>query len=139
MPMLVTDIGAAGERVKRHGYGWTVPVDYTGAQMSDCVFQILENKAEYDEKRRVVTEFSEITLDEMASNYRNLYKDFVKEFSSKEPYNTTQIFRGLGIAKGMREKPYQMIPAEDSGVSTEVTADWIILLDKVMRKLKRGR
>jgi len=139
MPMLVTDIGAAGERVKRHGYGWTVPVDYTGAQMSDYVLQILEDKVGYEEKKQIVTSFSEITLREMTSKYRNLYREFAKGFSSKDLYDASLIFRGLGVAKGMREKPYQMIPAEESQVSTEVTADWIILLDKVFKKLKRGR
>ena len=47
VPVFVTDIGATGERVRRHGYGWTVPVDDSGEQMYEKLVSVLEDEAEF--------------------------------------------------------------------------------------------
>lgn len=136
-PVLATDMGASGERVKRHGYGWTVPVGYTGAKISEYVLQILEDEKGYAEKKHIITAFQEISLKEMAEQYKSLYDENFKPFTEENSYDTELIFKGLGIPMGMKNKPYQMILAESSKISSEVTAEWIILVDKIIKKLKR--
>lgn len=106
VPVFVTDIGAAGERVKRHFYGWTVPVDYTGEQMSEYLLQILENQREYNSKKEAVTCFNEISLDEMAEEYRKIYGIYQRDEAITSEFDTTLIFKGLGIANGVRNTPH---------------------------------
>lgn len=108
VPVMVTDIGAAGERVRKHYYGWTVPVDYTGEQMSKYLLQILQDKREYIVKKEIATCFKEITLKDMTSHYKHLYNLYDKEYQSKEKYNAEKIFEGLGISCGKRHTPYQI-------------------------------
>ena len=116
IPVLVTDIGAAGERVKRHGYGWTVPVDYTGVQMSDYLYGILSDSKEYLSKKEIVRCFKEISLKEMADKYVALYHTYEKPFSIKEAFDTAFIYKGLGMPDGIRNTPYQLV----SGGSTDI-------------------
>lgn len=106
VPVLVTDIGAAGERVKRHCYGWTVPVNYTGKQMCDVLLQILQDEKEYIVKKEIVTCFDEISLREMTGHYKHLYNLNCKSFENKQAYDVFKIYKGLGISLGKRHTPY---------------------------------
>lgn len=112
VPVMVTEIGAAGERVKRHCYGWTVPVEYTGAQISELLWSVLENKHEYIVKKEIVSTFNEITIDAMAQQYKKLYNEKAKIFVSDEDFDVKAIFNGLGISLGMRHTPYLLYNSE---------------------------
>lgn len=126
VPVFVTDIGAAGERVKCHLYGWTVPVDFSGAQMGELLLQILENQREYIVKKEIVTCFNEITLHEMAEAYRNIYGAYQREESIKLDFDTVQIFKGLGIADGVRNTPYLLrnISSNNEELYQEMQGVW---------------
>jgi glycosyltransferase involved in cell wall biosynthesis len=108
VPVFVTDIGASGDRVKRHQYGWTVPVDYTGEQMSAYLLQILENRSEYALKKKIVTEFQEITFSEMAETYKNIYQVFQCENPKEADFDRVLIFKGLGMENGAKNTPYML-------------------------------
>lgn len=115
IPVLATAIGASGERVKRHGYGWTVPVDYTGAQMSEYVYGILTDTKEYTVKKEIVRYFNEISLADMASRYANLYSQYQKPFTSTESFDVEWIYKGLGIPAGIKNTPYQLVNGAGNG------------------------
>lgn len=106
VPIFATDIGASGERVKRHQYGWTVPVDATGAQMSARLLEILENQSEYAAKKETVTKFNEITFSQMAENYKTIYQTYQCENPKQADFDRVLIFKGLGMENGVKNTPY---------------------------------
>lgn len=126
VPVLVTDIGAAGERVRRHCYGWTVPVDFSGAEASEYLLKILNDEQEYAVKKEIVTYFSEITLEVMANAYKELYHDDEREFDSDYQYDSKEIFKGLGISAGMKDTPYLLnnIASSNQEVYQEIQTIW---------------
>lgn len=138
VPVFVTDIGAAGERVKRHCYGWTVPVDYTGEQMSEALLEILQDEKEYIVKKEIVTCFDEITLKKMVGHYKHLYNLNSKPFESKESYDVVQIFNGLGISLGKRHTPYLLYGASigNQQIYNEVQNLWAEYFQKNMQVLE---
>lgn len=108
IPVFVTDLGASGERVRRHAYGWTVPVEESGTAMGKRVQDILTDRKEYMLKKEIVSCFDEISLEEMSNQYKSLYEQYSKPFESKESFDATLIYNGLGISMGMRNTPYLM-------------------------------
>lgn len=139
IPVLVTDIGAAGERVKRHGYGWTVPVEYTGKQMAEFLLSCLEDVKAYSEKKETVTAFKETSLQEMANAYKELYVDAVKEYVGGDLFDPELIFKGLGITKGNQNVPYQLVEIKSGEVQKVTEYRVIRLIEKVLNKIKRDR
>jgi len=136
IPVFVTDIGAAGERVKRHRYGWTVPVNDTGVQMSEQLLSILENIKDYSEKKENVTNFKEVSLQEMANDYKKLYRNSFKIFVVKDLFDTELIFKGLGISKGIQNTPYQLTIVKSGEVQKITEFRVLRLLESVLKKIK---
>lgn len=75
VPVFVTDIGAVGERVKRHGYGWTVQLTDEPKVILDKLVSVLEDQKGYNEKKKKAMTFKEKNLKDMAQDYILLYKD----------------------------------------------------------------
>ncbi len=95
IPVFVTDIGAVGERVKRNGYGWTVPVDMSGVKMAKELNRILKDKEEYSYKKQIATTFTEISLQDMSDAYGELYEEYIRELTLCNDFDRKLIFEGL--------------------------------------------
>lgn len=97
IPVFVTDIGAVGERVKKNGYGWTVPVHTSGSDMADLLLQYFNNRDDYEEKKRKAVHYKDLGLDEMAQKYAGIYNELFQSKSERPDFDRELIFRGTGI------------------------------------------
>lgn len=95
IPVFVTDIGALGERVHRHGYGWTVPVTLSGKEMAKKLMNIRDNQQDYMEKKQKAIAFEEITLYNMAQEYKELYCRLKERDKIGDDFDRKMIFHGL--------------------------------------------
>jgi glycosyltransferase involved in cell wall biosynthesis len=95
VPVLGTDIGAVGERIKEHGYGWTVDYRSTPDEILKKIGEIFRDTADYDAKRKVAVDFKETTLEDMIKNYKCLYasvekspkyRDFCRSYIAENLY-----------------------------------------------------
>lgn len=110
IPVFVTDIGAVGERVHRHNYGWTVPVDMPGAEMTDYLMKILSDRQEYMKKKQAAIVFEEITLYQMAQVYHELYQSKQREDTVKtDKFDKQLIYEGLNQQSIQYDLLYELI------------------------------
>lgn len=115
IPVFVTDIGAVGERVHRHNYGWTVSVNMSGAEMAECLMKILEDKSEYLKKKQSAIAFEEISLYQMAQEYYELYKKKVRTETIKtDDFDKQLIYNGVIQADFRYDKVYELIQERKS-------------------------
>jgi GT2 family glycosyltransferase/glycosyltransferase involved in cell wall biosynthesis len=74
VPVLVTDIGALGERVRAHGGGFLVPVDDPVAALG-AVLAAADDPGRYAEETDRATLHDIPTVAQMTERYANLYRD----------------------------------------------------------------
>ena len=93
-PVLVTDIGAVGDRVKKYGYGLTIPVDTPGKEVVHTLETLFDNKALYKEIKDKATAYQEKTLAEMAGEYQALYDTVQKRENYDPDFDRKLIYSG---------------------------------------------
>lgn len=72
-PVLVTDIGAHGYRVKENGYGWVVDYKSTGEQIVEKLRNIYNDKTDFERVKKIAEEYKEKSVREMCDEYDALY------------------------------------------------------------------
>ena len=74
IPVLATDIGAVGERVKTLGCGWVVPHQASYQEILKKIEEIRNNQDEYDSIWKRVNELKLKTAEEMVNDYKKAYQ-----------------------------------------------------------------
>ena len=78
VPVLVTDIGAVGERVKEMGCGWIVPYQAECDEVLLCIQNISMDCEDYEEKMQNVNHMNLKTCERMCAEYRSMYQQVLK-------------------------------------------------------------
>ncbi|MGN0145266.1 MAG: glycosyltransferase [Clostridium sp.] len=73
IPVMVTDIGALGERVKKYDIGWSVDYNANHKEILEKINQIINNKDDYLSKYKNVRKVELHTKKQMADYYEKLY------------------------------------------------------------------
>ena len=94
-PVIATDIGAVGDRVKRHGYGLTIPVDTPGAEVVHRIEELFANKEQYDLIKKTACEYQEKTIAEMAKEYAAIYDSYPKRSNYSAGFDRKLIYSGI--------------------------------------------
>ena len=81
VPVIATDVGALGGRIKENNAGWTVPLNSSTKEILIRITDIINNKKEYDEKLNTILNLKFISKKEMAQKYKN---DYLKSISKKQ-------------------------------------------------------
>lgn len=84
VPVLVTDIGALGERVRAIECGWAVPVQADAEAILERIKQIRKNKADYTKKREQVRKQHLRTAAEMCGLYEAEYRKKMPALSKRQ-------------------------------------------------------
>ena len=92
IPTLVTDIGALGERVKRYDVGWTIKYDDDYKNILSKIYEIIENKQMYLNKKVSVENVVLPTKKQVANYYEKLY---LKNSQSKLKYLDSIIVKNM--------------------------------------------
>jgi len=95
VPVLVTDIGAVSERVKRLNCGYVVPVNATPKEISATLEEIIADKHTYLEKCESIEKISNISVENMLCQYREVYASYTNEFIIRESYPGNKFYEGL--------------------------------------------
>lgn len=100
IPVLGTDIGAVGERIRETGGGWVVPHDAPADVVLDKLLCLEKNREEIKDKAEIVRQIHLKSIPEMADDYIRLYQS---EFESSEPGKWEKadyefIFQGYALA-----------------------------------------
>ncbi len=101
IPVLGTDIGAVGERIRSTGGGWTVSPDSTPEQILEKLHSIRNNPEEYEEKRRIVEQMDPKSVADMCGEYRELYERLTERTprdGAETKIDFDFIFQGLATA-----------------------------------------
>ncbi|MCI9592476.1 MAG: glycosyltransferase [Lachnospiraceae bacterium] len=82
IPVIATDIGALGERIRKMDCGWLVPYTATYKEVLDIINRIKDRGEEYQAKKRNALSATIRTVEEMCNDYRYLYQ--VADTSGKD-------------------------------------------------------
>ena len=77
IPVIGTDIGAVGERIKDTGAGWILPADASGDDVIALIRHILAHPGELEEKKRRAEACRVRSIEDMNREYRRLYESFL--------------------------------------------------------------
>ncbi len=103
IPIVGTDIGAVGERIRETDGGWLVPVGEDPDKILELLYHIQQNPGEYQKKKENVQKINQKTVKEMCEEYRSLYDRLMKENTdeSRETIRDTAdyefIFQALAL------------------------------------------
>lgn len=100
IPVIVTDIGALGERVKEMDCGWVVPLESSGDSILSLLNTIWEDKEQYEEKLKNIQNLSLKTALQMADEYRCIYEQYLKMEIAYNAYDANLIFDGYLLGTG---------------------------------------
>ena len=76
-PVIVTNIGALGNRLSKVQCGWGARLEYIQEDLSEIVKSITTNQSILAEYRKKVEEVKIDTLDEMSEKYKELYERYI--------------------------------------------------------------
>lgn len=103
-PVLTTDIGALGERVRDMDCGWVVPLENCAKNMLAKVEEIRNNPTLLAEKEARIKRLCHKTNAEMAAEYDLLYERFANPNNKGKPFNTRRIYEGYLLGEKLRSK-----------------------------------
>ena len=94
MPVIVTDIGALGERMGEMQAGWIVSENANSEEVLNLLKQIEKNPEDYKEKWHIAQKVKVRSSKEMADDYRKIYAILEKQSRAFSNYNTRRILEG---------------------------------------------
>ena len=96
-PVLVTDIGAIGYRVKKHGYGWCVDHNSSGREIVEKLREIFADRDQYEKVREIAKNHKEKTIHEMCQEYIGLYDKLNSDHASYGTADNRRFLAALEI------------------------------------------
>lgn len=100
IPIVATDIGAVGERIRKTGGGWLVKPDASPDEVMQLLHHIIDHPEEYQAKKEIVDDMEMKTVEQMCEEYRSFYRELL-EFTEKElpedKIDRDFIFQGLAL------------------------------------------
>lgn len=94
IPVLATDIGAVGERVKTLGCGWVVPHQASYQEILKKIEEIRNNQDEYDLIWKRVNELKLKTAEEMVNDYKKAYQKCDIRNRAEDSYDKKIVLNG---------------------------------------------
>ena len=94
IPVLATDIGAVGERVKTLGCGWVVPHQASYQEILKKIEEIRNNQDEYDSIWKQVNELKLKTAEEMVNEYKKAYQKCDIRNRAEDSYDKKNVLNG---------------------------------------------
>ena len=79
IPVLVTDIGALGERIRETNIGWMVPYQTKHSEILRILENIYSNPLSYYEKMEFLKKAHNISIQEMLMQYIKVYDQYPKK------------------------------------------------------------
>lgn len=84
VPVIATDIGALGERMRKLQCGWLVSVENAYEETINIIRRIKDKNAEYQFMRKKAIQLPVKTLGEMGDEYLKIYEETIRKENKKE-------------------------------------------------------
>ena len=100
IPVIGTDIGAVGERIRTTGGGWLVSPTADADEILQLLHHIMDHPDEYQEKKEAVEKIKLKSVAAMCQEYRNFYEEVLKYTGKEIPKEDADfdfIFQGLAL------------------------------------------
>ena len=94
IPILATNIGAVGDRVRELGCGWLVPHGVSYQTILEKIDYIINDKEGYQKVCERIEKISLTTIEEMAENYIKLYEEITFKEHEGNHIETITILKG---------------------------------------------
>lgn len=91
LPIVGTDIGAVGERIRATGGGWLVAPDASPEEILKLLLHIKEHPDEYREKKEIVMRMEHKSVAQMCGEYRALYGGLLGEACQNRQESDTSV------------------------------------------------
>ena len=85
IPVVGTDIGAVGERIRSTGGGWLVSPDAGPEEVLGLLHRIQDRPQEYREKKEAVARIALKSVTQMCGEYRALYAQLLADAGERKP------------------------------------------------------
>ncbi len=104
VPLIVSDEGALGERVRQLGCGWVMPDCHDAAQIQDKINWLKGRPQEYLDCAARLQKLEIRSVEEMAARYGRLYlESMLAEGRQCQPFDPQLIFHGWASANDPSE------------------------------------
>jgi glycosyltransferase involved in cell wall biosynthesis len=90
VPVVGTDVGAIGERIRRDKLGWLIDPNAKYDKFADKINLILSNHKEYSEVIKNINNYKIRTVEEMSRDYKDMYHK-LKGMNIEDDYNLSAI------------------------------------------------
>lgn len=140
VPVIVTDIGALGERMRNMSCGWIVPERAGHEEILQLLLNMQEHPKMYEEKRKKAEETSISSIKDMVSEYQLLYSTLEKVPKQMEQADYQKILDGYLAAISV-ETPslaYDEIMAQNRSLKNEIDMIYDSEIFKIMKKIANG-
>ncbi len=137
IPVLGTDIGAVGDRIKNHNVGWTASLNDTSEDILKKIIDISKNNDELFSKKEQVKKYRIKTIEEMSNEYYDLYENLEKKTEHKEPsFNIFEMTTETNIPiKYMKQ--VQLINKDSLSLKLEIKKTFQLFVYKLKYKIKQ--
>ena len=98
VPVVATDIGALGERVKKSGMGWLLPQESTAQDYLRVIDEIVRNPAQLAAMKTKVLNYKDYTIRDMSKAYMGHYRFAHRDV--RMPDNYSEICQQLVLPGG---------------------------------------
>lgn len=109
IPVVVTDIGAVGDRVKEMNCGWTVSKDSSYKDIIEVINYIKDNPEEYQNKLNIVKNLKIKSISDMIQDYMQIYNQYVSIIINKNKFNSRIIYNGYLLENNTLDYTYQKV------------------------------
>lgn len=124
VPVLATDIGAVGERMKEMDCGWLLPKESSYKDINRQIGMIFKDKSILEKKKNITKKIFLRSVDDMLEEYKKLYVLFRKKNDDRE-MDAEFIYRGyllkdtkallnFGYEETLQEKNYELDQIKNS-------------------------
>ena len=99
VPVLVTDIGALGERIRKDQTGWLIDANATAEQMMGKLDEIFRNPEAYQKVQQHTAQFRHLSIEEMCTEYDGIYRQLKAEEKQNHAFDAAAIYNAYALCQ----------------------------------------
>lgn len=94
VPVIVTDVGALGRRVKEMNCGWIISLNNAKEDFIKVIKELIEDKSQLDQYRKIIETIQFPNIDQMTNEYHRIYESIWNENLVYPRADYEKIYRG---------------------------------------------